>query len=78
MLSISTFSIFSSIFGFIVAAISLLAFLVNICRFHLPSNKIKELESLMDETETFFKKAVEDGLLIEPGFVRQTERHLAM
>ena len=77
-MNISTFSIFSSIFGFIVAAISLFAFLINICRSHLPSNRIKELESLMDETETFFAKAVEGGLLIEPGFVQQTERHLTM
>lgn len=74
----STFSFFSNIFGFVVAAISLLAFLVNICRSHLPSNKIRELESLMDQTETFFRKAIEDGLLTEPTFVQQTERHLAM
>jgi hypothetical protein len=32
----------------------------------------------MDETETFFKKAIGDGLLTEPTFVRQTERHLSM
>ncbi|KAF8555596.1 hypothetical protein OG21DRAFT_843622 [Imleria badia] len=74
----STFSFFSSIFGFIVAAISLLAFIVNICRSHLPSNKIKVLESLLDETETDFKKAVEDGLLTELPFVRRTERRLAI
>lgn len=74
----STFSIFSSIFGFIVAATSLFAFLINICRSRLPSNRIKELESLLDETDTFFKKAVEDGLLIEPGFVRTTEHRLTM
>ena len=77
-MSTSTFSLFSNIFGFVVAAISLSAFLVNVCRSHLPSNRIKELESLMDETETFFKKAVEDGLLTEPTFVRQTGRHLSM
>ncbi|KAG8217033.1 hypothetical protein J3R82DRAFT_7349 [Butyriboletus roseoflavus] len=77
-MSTSTFSVFSSIFGFVAAAISLLTVLINICRSHLPSHKIKELESLMDETETLFKKVVEDGLLIEPGLVRQTERHLTM
>ena len=59
-----------------MAAISLLAFLVNICRSYLPSYRIKELESLLDETDTLFKKAMEDGLLIEPGFVRQTEHDL--
>ncbi|KAG6379503.1 hypothetical protein JVT61DRAFT_9994 [Boletus reticuloceps] len=77
-MSTVTFSIFSSIFGFVVAAISLFAFLVNICRSYLPSNRIKELESLMDETEIFFNKAVEDGLLIEPGFVQQTKCDLTM
>jgi hypothetical protein len=63
-----------------VAAISLFVFIVNTCRSHLPSNKIKILilESLLDETETFFRNAVEDGLLTEPEFVRETERHLTM
>ncbi|KAF8139073.1 hypothetical protein EV363DRAFT_1253106 [Boletus edulis] len=70
------FSVFSSIFGFVVAAISLLAFAVNMCRSHLPSNKIKVLESLLDETETCFRKAIEDGLLTEPPFVLQTESGL--
>ncbi|KAG6369609.1 hypothetical protein JVT61DRAFT_14178 [Boletus reticuloceps] len=74
----NAFSFFSSIFGCIVAAISLLAFIINTCRSHLPSNKIKKLESLLDETETFFRKAVEDGLLLEPEFVRGTERHLTI
>lgn len=74
----STFSIFSGIFGFIVAAISLLTFVINICRSHLPSNKIKVLESLLEETETCFNKAIEDGLLTELLFVHRTERRLAM
>ncbi|KAG6373908.1 hypothetical protein JVT61DRAFT_6061 [Boletus reticuloceps] len=72
------FSVFSSIFGFVVAAISLLAFVVNMCRSHLPSNKIKVLESLLDETETCFKKAIEDGLLTEPPFVLRTESGLTI
>lgn len=74
----SAFTFFSSIFGFIVAAISLLAFIIKTCRSHLPSNKIKILESLLDETEAFFRNAVEDGLLTEPEFVRGIERHLTM
>ena len=74
----STFSFFSSIFGFVVAAISLLSFIVNILRAHLPSKKIKVLETLLDETETCFRKAIEDGLLTEPSFVRRTERGLTM
>ncbi|KAF8122886.1 hypothetical protein EV363DRAFT_1552480 [Boletus edulis] len=74
----STFSCFSSVFGFIVAAISLFAFIINMWRSHLPSNKIKVLESLLDETETYFKKAVEEGLLTELTFVHRTDRRLAI
>ena len=72
----STFSIFASVFGFVVAAISSLAFIVNVSRSHLPSNKIKELESLLDKTETCFKKAIEDGLLTELLFIEWTEHRL--
>ena len=72
----STFSIFPSIFGFIVAAISLFAFLVNICRSHLPSYRVNELESVLNETDTLFKKAAEDGLLTEPAFIHPTEHDL--
>ncbi|KAF8555577.1 hypothetical protein OG21DRAFT_1507591 [Imleria badia] len=74
----ATFSFFSSVFGFIVAAISLLTFFVNIFRSHLPSNKIKVLESLLEETETCFKKAVEEGLLTELAFVQRTQRRLTI
>ena len=73
----STFSIFSSIFGLIVATASLFLVLVNICRSYLPSNKIRELESLLDETETFFKKTVDDGLLMDPELFLQAARDLA-
>lgn len=75
-MSTSTFSIFSSIFGFVVAAISLFTFLVNMYRSRRPSNRIKELESLMGKAETLLIKTVEEGRSIEPGFVQQTERHL--
>ena len=64
--------------GFVVAGISLFAFIVKTFRSHLPSNKIKQLDSLLDETEVFFKKTIEEGLLTEPDFVREIERHLTM
>ncbi|KAH0840355.1 hypothetical protein J3R83DRAFT_1377, partial [Lanmaoa asiatica] len=63
---------------FIVAAISFLAFVFNICRSHLPSNKIKVLESLLDETEMCFKRAIEDGLLTELTFVQWAECRLTV
>ncbi|KAG8216321.1 hypothetical protein J3R82DRAFT_6389 [Butyriboletus roseoflavus] len=74
-MSTSEFSIFSSIFGFVAAAITLFTLVVTTCRSQLPSEKIKELESLMDETEARFKKAFEDGLL-ELEIVSQIECHL--
>lgn len=76
-MSTSTFSLFSSIFGFVAAVISLSTYLLKICRSHLPSKKIKELESLIDEIEILFNKAIEDGRLVEPE-LGQTKRHLAM
>ncbi|KAF8119546.1 hypothetical protein EV363DRAFT_1440862 [Boletus edulis] len=72
----SKFSFVSGIFGFAVTAISLLTLLTKVCRSHLPSNKIKALESLLDETEQFFENAVEEGLLTEPSFVQETELHI--
>ena len=72
----SNFSVVSSIFGFIVTAISLLAFVIKTCQSHLPRNKIKYLEDLLDETEQFFRNAVEEGVLTEPGFVQETELHI--
>lgn len=76
MASSSTFSFVSSVFGYIAAVVSLLALVVNICRSHLPSSKIKELESLLDETETCFKKAMEDGFLTDLAFVQETDCRL--
>ncbi|KAF9226738.1 hypothetical protein BS17DRAFT_878594 [Gyrodon lividus] len=45
--------------------------------FLLPSNKIKELETLLDDTEKFFKEALEDGLLTQHGFIQEVEQSLA-
>ena len=66
----------SNLFGFIAGGFSLLALFVALCRSHLPSYKIKALETLLDETEKDFKSAVEEGLLTEPGFVNKIERRL--
>ncbi|KAI9455498.1 hypothetical protein HD554DRAFT_2178456 [Boletus coccyginus] len=76
-MSTSTLSLFCNILAIIEAAISLSAFLIHIFRSHLPRNKIKELEHLMDEMETFFTKTVEKGLLAEPDII-QTRRELSM
>ena len=71
----STFSFFCSVFRSVTAATSLFALIIKICRTQLPSDKIKVLLSLLDETEVFFQKCIEDGLLT-PEFTRSTENDL--
>ncbi|KAG9311899.1 hypothetical protein JVU11DRAFT_8160 [Chiua virens] len=73
----STFSCFASIFGFIATIISLFAFVLQICRSRLPSNKIRTLDLLLEETETLVKTAKNDCRLKEP-FVEEIEHHLSI
>jgi uncharacterized membrane protein len=77
MSNANTFNFFSNVFGFIVAAVSLAAFLVNIFLYHHPSNKIKKLESLIDQLEKILKEAMEDGILTE-SVLAQAEHLLTM
>ena len=76
-MSNNSLSFYSNVFGFIVGGASLLGFVVAICRPHLPSNKIKTLESLLHETDNAFKEAMEAGLLVHE-FIERTEHRLAM
>ena len=76
-MSSSSFSFSSNIFGFVAGGISLLGFMVAVCRTHLPSNKIKTLEILLHETENVFKEAVEGGLLVHE-FIERTQHRLAV
>lgn len=69
------FSFCANIFGFVVGGISLLGFIVAVCRPQLPINKIRTLETLLHETEITFSEAVEAGLLV-PEFVERTEENL--
>jgi hypothetical protein len=73
----SLLSFYSNIFGFVVGGISLLGFVVAVFRPHLPSNKIKTLETLLHETENIFKAAVEAGLLVRE-FIDRTEHRLTV
>ena len=75
-MSNSTVSFGSNIFGFVAGGFSLLALFVAICRSHLPSHKIKALETLLDETERIFNGAVEDGLLMEADFIHKIDCRL--
>ncbi|KAF9238765.1 hypothetical protein BU15DRAFT_13964, partial [Melanogaster broomeanus] len=52
-----------NVFGFVAGAISLTCLVFSICRTQLPSNKIKVLENLLDETQSLFHSRVEEGYL---------------
>ncbi|KAH0826180.1 hypothetical protein J3R83DRAFT_5612, partial [Lanmaoa asiatica] len=71
-MSSSSLSFYSNVFGFIAGGISLLGFVVAVCRPQLPSNKIKKLETLLHEAENTFKESVEAGLLV-PEFIERTD-----
>lgn len=74
-MSNSSFSYSSNVFGFVAGGISLLGFMIALCRPHLPSNKIKTLENLLHETENTFNEAVEAGLLVHE-FEERTQHRL--
>lgn len=70
----SSFSFYSNVFGFVVGGVSLLGFVVAACRPHLPSNKIKMLESLLHDTESALNEAVEAELLVHEFIERAEDR----
>ncbi|KIJ69910.1 hypothetical protein HYDPIDRAFT_104569 [Hydnomerulius pinastri MD-312] len=72
----TTFSFYSNVFGFIAGGVSLAGLLITVCRSHLPSNKIKTLETLLEDTEKTFLTAVENGLLKQPQFNQSVEEKL--
>ena len=74
-MSNSSFAYSSNVFGFVAGGISLLGFMIALCRPHLPSNKIKTLENLLHETENTFNEAVEAGLLVHE-FEERTQHRL--
>ncbi|KAF9226735.1 hypothetical protein BS17DRAFT_696523 [Gyrodon lividus] len=59
----ASLSFSSNIFGFIAGGFSLVGLTVGLCRSHLPSRRIKDLECLLEDTQKTFKCALEDGLL---------------
>ena len=69
------FAFYSNVFGLVVGGVSLLSLAVAVCRPHLPSNKIKTLETLLHETEDTFRAAVEAGLLVDE-FIERTKDRL--
>ncbi|KAH7889160.1 hypothetical protein F5I97DRAFT_1802028 [Phlebopus sp. FC_14] len=72
----NAFSFFSNVFGIIVGSVSLIALAFGL-HMHLPSQRIKYLKSILDETDDIFKSAVEDGLLPEQRFTSKTANRLS-
>ncbi|KIK97190.1 hypothetical protein PAXRUDRAFT_825166 [Paxillus rubicundulus Ve08.2h10] len=71
------FSFYSNVFGFVAGGISLILVVFSFCRSQLPSNKIKVLEELLNETEGLFSSCVEEGYLPDERVRADIERHLA-
>ncbi|OJA09903.1 hypothetical protein AZE42_06195 [Rhizopogon vesiculosus] len=56
-------SFYSNVFGLLIGGTTILGVFLGFCRSHLPSQRIKELEELFEETQGLYESAVEDGLL---------------
>jgi hypothetical protein len=56
-------SFYSNVFGLFIGGTTILGVFLGFCRSHLPSQRIKELEELLEETQDLYESAVEDGLL---------------
>ncbi|KIJ20446.1 hypothetical protein PAXINDRAFT_7684 [Paxillus involutus ATCC 200175] len=61
----SAFSFYSNVFGLVVGGVSLIVLVFAFCRSQLPSNKIKVLDELLDETQALVSSYVEKGYLPE-------------
>ncbi|KAH7882610.1 hypothetical protein F5I97DRAFT_288678 [Phlebopus sp. FC_14] len=71
----NTFALASNVFGIIVGGVSLITLAFGF-HLHLPSNRIKHLQEVLDETEQIFKSALADGLLPQHKSTSDAERHL--
>ncbi|KAG0696067.1 hypothetical protein DFH29DRAFT_952779 [Suillus ampliporus] len=71
-------SFYSNVFGLFIGATTILGVLLGFCRSHLPSERIKELEELLGETQGLYESAVEDGLLPDDMLRRQMGERLAV
>ncbi|KAF9226878.1 hypothetical protein BS17DRAFT_776269 [Gyrodon lividus] len=72
----SAFSFYSDAFDFVAGGISLIGLVFGLCLSQLPSNKVKVLEGLFNETETLFTSCVEEGYLPQERFRVDIAEHL--
>ncbi|KAH7889229.1 hypothetical protein F5I97DRAFT_490257 [Phlebopus sp. FC_14] len=73
----NTFSFYSNVFAFVMGGISLVGLAFSLTRPHLPSNKIKMLQALLEETEKIYVSAIEEGLLLDACFSDTTKTQLS-
>ncbi|KIK77666.1 hypothetical protein PAXRUDRAFT_834926 [Paxillus rubicundulus Ve08.2h10] len=73
----NAFSFSSNLFGFVAGGISVIVLVFGFCRSQLPSNKIKVLEELLDETQALFSSYAEEGYLPEERVKADFETRLA-
>ncbi len=50
--------------------------LLTVIHYNLPTQKFKELDEVLEDTKALFQSVVEEGLLTDPAFVRETEQRL--
>jgi hypothetical protein len=67
----------TAVFGLIVGAMTIFGVILGFCQSHLPSQTIKELNGLLDETQGLYESAVEDGYLTDGTLRSQMEERLA-
>ncbi|EIM84894.1 uncharacterized protein STEHIDRAFT_122838 [Stereum hirsutum FP-91666 SS1] len=65
-------------FGAIVAIISIICALLKAIQAYLPSKKMLDLDATLQETEELLRSAVEEGLLTDESFLRDTHTQLSV
>ncbi|KAH7890278.1 hypothetical protein F5I97DRAFT_1922604 [Phlebopus sp. FC_14] len=68
----NAFSFYSNVFGIIVGSTSLIVLAFGF-HLHLPTNKMKTLDVLLDETDKILRSVLEEGLLSQQRFGRSVE-----
>lgn len=73
----NAFSFYTNVFGLVIGVTTIFGVILGFFRSHLPSQRIKELEELLGETQGLYDSAAEDGLLTDCTLKSQMEDRLA-
>jgi len=73
----SSFSSSANVVGLATGSITIFGLFVALYRSHLPSPKYKDLEQLLQETESIYESTVEANLLLDEQFREDVQDRLA-